>query len=112
MERDREDLLASGAAVRQISIIGGGFCGTALAIQLLNRARCPLHLRLLNRTGRLARGLAYGTRSASHILNVPAERMSLFADRPGDFLDFAREELPAAKAGDFLPRRLYGDYLQ
>jgi len=112
MEQDREDRLASGAAVRQISIIGGGFCGTALAIQLLNRARCPLHLRLLNRTGRLARGLAYGTRSASHILNVPAERMSLFADRPGDFLDFAREELPAAKAGDFLPRRLYGDYLQ
>jgi uncharacterized NAD(P)/FAD-binding protein YdhS len=104
---------ASGAGpLEQISIIGSGFCGTAVAIHLLQKAGRPLHVRLLNRTGLLARGLAYGTRSASHILNVPAERMSLFADRPSDFLDFARRELPTAKPGDFLPRRLYGDYLQ
>jgi len=38
--------------------------------------------------------------------------MSLFADKPSDFLDFARHELLEAKPGDFLPRRLYGDYLQ
>lgn len=99
-------------AARQISIIGSGFCGTALAIHLLQKADRPLHIRLLNRTGKLARGLAYGTRSASHILNVPAERMSLFANQPSDFLDFARTVLPEAKPGDFLPRRLYGDYLQ
>ncbi|MDG9930827.1 MULTISPECIES: FAD/NAD(P)-binding protein [unclassified Pseudomonas] len=97
---------------QRIGIIGSGFCGTALAIHLLQKADRPLHVRLLNRTGQLARGLAYGTRSASHVLNVPAERMSLFTDKPGDFLDFARHELPEAKPGDFLPRRLYGDYLQ
>ncbi|QKE62990.1 FAD/NAD(P)-binding protein [Aquipseudomonas campi] len=98
--------------MQRISIIGSGFCGTALAIHLLQKADRPLHIRLINRTGPLARGLAYGTRSASHILNVPAERMSLFADKPSDFLDFARQELPDAQPGDFLPRRLFGDYLQ
>ncbi|MFC2972914.1 FAD/NAD(P)-binding protein [Azotobacter bryophylli] len=96
----------------RIAIIGSGFCGTALAIQLLRQARKPLSLTLINRSGQFARGLAYGTRSASHILNVPAERMSLFPDRDGDFLDFARQRLPTASGGDFLPRSLYGDYLQ
>ncbi|WP_374440559.1 FAD/NAD(P)-binding protein [Pseudomonas panipatensis] len=98
--------------MEQIAIIGSGFCGTALAIQLLQRADQPLQLTLINRSGRLARGLAYGTRSASHILNVPAERMSLFPERPGDFLEFARTHMPGARPGDFLPRRLYGDYLE
>ncbi|MFR0691921.1 FAD/NAD(P)-binding protein [Enterobacterales bacterium AE_CKDN230030158-1A_HGKHYDSX7] len=98
--------------MEHIAIIGSGFCGTALAIQLLRTARGPLRLSLINRSGRLARGLAYGTRSASHILNVPAERMSLFPDQPSDFLDFARRQMPEAKPGDFLPRRFYGDYLQ
>jgi len=98
--------------MEHIAIIGSGFCGTALAIQLLRNARGPLRLSLINRSGRLARGLAYGTRSASHILNVPAERMSLFPDQPSDFLDFARQRMPEAKPGDFLPRRFYGDYLQ
>ncbi|MFJ3263364.1 FAD/NAD(P)-binding protein [Pseudomonas sp. NPDC086581] len=98
--------------MEHIAIIGSGFCGTALAIQLLRNARGPLRLSLINRSGRLARGLAYGTRSASHILNVPAERMSLFPDRPSDFLEFARKQMPEAKPSDFLPRRFYGDYLQ
>lgn len=98
--------------MEHIAIIGSGFCGTALAIQLLRNATGPLRLSLINRSGRLARGLAYGTRSASHILNVPAERMSLFPDQPSDFLDFARRQMPEAKPGDFMPRRFYGDYLQ
>lgn len=98
--------------MEHIAIIGSGFCGTALAIQLLRNAKGPLRLSLINRSGRLARGLAYGTRSASHILNVPAERMSLFPDQPSDFLDFARRQMPEANPGDFLPRRFYGDYLQ
>lgn len=98
--------------MEHIAIIGSGFCGTALAVHLLTRAQGPLRISLINRSGRLARGLAYGTRSASHILNVPAERMSLFPERPSDFLDFARRQLPDARPGDFLPRRFYGDYLQ
>lgn len=98
--------------MEHIAVIGSGFCGTALAVQLLRNAKGPLRLSLINRSGRLARGLAYGTRSPSHILNVPAERMSLFPEQPSDFLDFARRQMPDAGPGDFLPRHLYGDYLQ
>ncbi|WP_162945794.1 FAD/NAD(P)-binding protein [Pseudomonas sp. JS3066] len=97
---------------QHISIIGSGFCGTALAVQLLNHARGPLHVQLINRSGRLARGLAYGTRSTSHLLNVPAGRMSLFPERHDDFLLYAQSKLPSARMGDFLPRSLYGDYLE
>ncbi|MDF3935307.1 FAD/NAD(P)-binding protein [Pseudomonas citronellolis] len=98
--------------MERIAIIGSGFCGTALAIQLLQKASKPLQIALINKSGRFAKGLAYGTSSPSHILNVPAERMSLFSDRPSDFLDFARDRAAEARAGDFLSRHLYGDYLQ
>ncbi|WP_179062164.1 FAD/NAD(P)-binding protein [Pseudomonas taiwanensis] len=97
---------------QHISIIGSGFCGATLAVQLLRHAKGPLHVQLINRSGRLARGLAYGTRSDSHFLNVPAGRMSLFPDRPDDFLLYATSRFPEARAGDFLPRSLYGDYLE
>lgn len=95
-----------------VSIIGSGFCGTALAIHLLRNAKAPLHIQLINRTGSLARGLAYGTRSESHLLNVPAGRMSLFDEHPEDFLTFVRSGLPDASGGDFVSRSLYGDYLE
>ncbi|HEX7120988.1 MAG TPA: FAD/NAD(P)-binding protein, partial [Gemmatimonadaceae bacterium] len=36
----------------------------------------PLHIIQINRSGRIARGVAYGTRSSEHVLNVPAGRMS------------------------------------
>lgn len=38
--------------------------------------------------------------------------MSLFPDHPNDFLFFAQSRLPEARTGDFLPRSLYGDYLE
>ncbi|WP_431482315.1 FAD/NAD(P)-binding protein [Pseudomonas solani] len=99
-------------ARQHVSVIGSGFCGTALAIQLLRRANGPLHIQLINRSGRLARGLAYGTRSSSHLLNVPAGRMSLFAEHPEDFLEFVQTKLPDTNGGDFVTRNLYGDYLE
>jgi uncharacterized NAD(P)/FAD-binding protein YdhS len=95
-----------------IAIIGAGFSGTALAVQLVSRALTPLDVLLINRSGPMARGLAYGTNSASHILNVPAARMSLFPDRPDDFLRFAQTRDPALRPGDFVLRSLYGQYLE
>ena len=56
-----------------IAIIGAGFCGSTLAMHWL---RCPpvrpLRLLLINRSGAMARGVAYGTRTLDHLLNVPA----------------------------------------
>ncbi|HVG43251.1 MAG TPA: FAD/NAD(P)-binding protein [Longimicrobium sp.] len=96
-----------------IAIVGGGFSGTLTAVHLL-RGEWPdgLHVVLVNRSGPLARGVAYGTRSAAHVLNVPAARMSAFPEDEEHFLRFAREADPAVTGGDFVPRSLYGEYLE
>lgn len=98
--------------MRCIAIVGAGFSGAATAIQLLTRhGRLPGRLLLINRHPNLARGVAYGTHSPSHLLNVPAGRMGLFPDREGDFLEFARQYDNTVTAGSFVPRSLYGRYL-
>lgn len=96
-----------------IVVVGGGFSGTLTAVHLL-RGPWPggLHLVLVNRSGPLARGVAYGTRSAAHVLNVPAARMSAFPDDEEHFLRFARGRDPSVAGGDFVARSLYGDYLE
>jgi uncharacterized NAD(P)/FAD-binding protein YdhS len=96
-----------------ITIIGGGFSGTMTAVHLM-RGEWPggLDVVLLNRSGPLARGVAYGTHRADHVLNVPAARMSAFPDDPEHFLRFARERDPSVEGGTFAPRRLYGEYLE
>lgn len=95
-----------------VLVIGGGASGTLLAAQLLRNASGPLRVALLERTGRVGPGLAYSTESTSHLLNVPAGRMSAFADDPEHFLRWMRRLEPATAAGDFVQRRRYGQYLE
>lgn len=97
-----------------IAIIGAGFCGTTLAVHLLRRPPVtPLNVVLINRSGLLARGVAYGTRTASHVLNVPAARMgALPGDEEDGFLQFARRQDPKVGGASFVARRTYGDYLE
>src|SRR5579863_5304367 len=98
--------------MRTIAIVGAGFSGTATAIQLLTRhGHLPFEVALINRHPNLARGVAYGTQSPAHLLNVPAGRMGLFPDREGDFLEFASHYDNTISAGSFVPRSLYGRYL-
>jgi uncharacterized NAD(P)/FAD-binding protein YdhS len=95
-----------------IVIIGAGFCGSLLASELLASSPAqPLELRLIDRVG-FARGAAYARREYPYLLNVPAARMSADERDGGAFLRFARERLPRARGEDFLPRELYGEYLQ
>jgi uncharacterized NAD(P)/FAD-binding protein YdhS len=100
-----------------VAIIGGGFCGTLAAIRLLTAARrggtsLPLGSRIvLIEPARPGQGLAYRRGPDLWRLNVPAERMSAFAERPDDFLRWARARDSEIAAGDFLPRAWYGDYL-
>lgn len=96
-----------------VVIVGAGFSGTLVAAHLLGGdARRPLRVVMVNKSGRLARGVAYGTRSSRHVLNVPAGRMSAFAADEDDFLRFARQRDPAVSGGTFVPRQLYGQYLE
>jgi uncharacterized NAD(P)/FAD-binding protein YdhS len=97
----------------RIAIIGAGFSGVITAVHLLrgDGKGSPCSVMLINRSGRTARGVAYGTRSAAHVLNVPAGRMSAFADDEESFLRFARERDSTVSGGSFVSRSLYGDYL-
>ena len=95
-----------------LAIVGAGFCGTMVATHVLRAPGGPFdRVVLVERNGREIGGVAYGTPSTSHTLNVPAGRMSAFEDDPDDFLRFVRASDPALTGGSFVPRRLYGEYL-
>jgi uncharacterized NAD(P)/FAD-binding protein YdhS len=98
---------------RTIAIVGGGFSGTTVAANLLRlRNWGPARVVLIERTRRIARGIAYADREYKYLLNVPAGRMSANPREPLEFLEFAKRRLPYATAEDFLPRALYGEYLE
>jgi uncharacterized NAD(P)/FAD-binding protein YdhS len=98
---------------QRIAIIGGGAAAAALLSELVARQPGPgLHIDWYTSGDAQARGIAYSTQSDRHLLNVRAASMGMFSGQPQGFLDYART-LDASVAGtDFLPRRLYGDYLQ
>jgi uncharacterized NAD(P)/FAD-binding protein YdhS len=95
-----------------IAIVGAGFSGTLLALHLLRRSAPPTRLVLIERNSQFGRGLAYATGNASHILNVPAGRMSAFHDQPDDFLGWLRTSGQPADAGAFVPRQVFGAYVR
>jgi len=97
---------------RTIVIVGAGFSGTAVAINVLRLARREsLRIVLLDPT-HIARGVAYADRQYPYLLNVPAGRMSASSCAPSEFLAFAQRFLPQVTAEDFLPREMYGRYLE
>jgi uncharacterized NAD(P)/FAD-binding protein YdhS len=98
---------------RRVAIIGGGAAGATLLSELLERpVSQPLHLDWYTGGGVPGRGVAYGTRSERHLLNVRAASMGMFASRPGGFLEYMQQRDPAISGTDFLPRSWYGDYLE
>src|SRR6476646_3371170 len=75
---------------RVVAIVGAGFCGTALAIQLLRRAAdTPLRIVLIDPRATPGAGVAYAARDYPYPLNVAAGHMSLDGASPADFLEFA-----------------------
>ena len=98
---------------RTIVIVGAGFSGTAVAINLLRLSYWrPVRIVLVERGEKMARGAAYADRSYDYLLNVPAGRMSMNSGDPLEFLKFAQKRIDGATEDDFLPRALYGDYLE
>src|ERR1700730_15533649 len=96
-----------------VAIIGGGFSGTILAAQLLQRSDPSFSVVVVEKTSSVARGLAYGTECRSLLLNVRARNMSAFAEDPHHFLRWAQSNYaPATGPGSFLPRAVYGHYVQ
>jgi len=97
---------------RTIAIVGAGFSGTAVAVNLLRLPQAePMRVVLIERSPHTG-GTAYGPTHSPYLLNVPAGRMSASSLEPLGFLDFARRTHSVAKEHDFLPRALYGQYLE
>ncbi len=101
-----------------VAIVGGGFSGTVTAINLARLSRSPLQVVVVNSGFPLGRGIAYSTRQVEHLLNVVARNMSALADRPSHFVEWLRTrheyaDLPEPVLREqFIPRRIFGDYLQ
>jgi uncharacterized NAD(P)/FAD-binding protein YdhS len=96
-----------------VAVIGGGFTGATLVAQLLQQAAPSFSVALIERDSRPGCGVAYGTQHPFHLLNVPADNMSAVSGDPEHFLRWARLNFDSrAQPEDYLPRRVYGQYLQ
>jgi uncharacterized NAD(P)/FAD-binding protein YdhS len=96
-----------------VAIVGAGFSGVMTAVHLLRGpAPRPVRVLMVNRSGAMARGVAYGTNSPAHLLNVAAGRMSALPDDPGHFVRFAQMLDPSVTPATFVRRSIYGEYLE
>jgi len=111
-QQDGRPVGAAAEPLPTIAIIGAGFSGTVLATRLLREPALPAtRIVLIERVPQLGRGVAYARRDHDYLLNVPAGRMSADSGATDEFLQYARRSNPGVSAQDFLPRALYGDYL-
>ena len=101
-------------AAVDVAIVGGGAAGVLVALRLLADPASSLRVALVDPAPEPGGGAAYATAQVTHLLNVPAGRMSAFQDDPGHFVRY----LVAHGHGDaeslstaFVPRRAYGRYL-
>lgn len=97
---------------RRCLIIGGGAAGAALVAQLARNPGAPA-IDWVVGAEKPGRGIAYASDDASHLLNVRAAAMSsIGGTAPGDFAQYLRDRGFDNVAADFVPRALYGDYVQ
>jgi uncharacterized NAD(P)/FAD-binding protein YdhS len=97
-----------------VVVIGGGFSGVMTVVQLL-RQRPASSIALIERGGRLGRGLAFGTETVQHLLNVPVGNMSASPDEPDSFHSWLRKNKhkdSRVSDEDFVSRQWYGEYVE
>ncbi|MXN45122.1 FAD-dependent pyridine nucleotide-disulfide oxidoreductase [Shinella kummerowiae] len=94
-----------------VAVIGSGFSSVALSLNLVDVLPATARVCLVGATRKRGRGIAYAANGDCLLLNVPAGRMSLFADRPNHFVDWLAENGRSAAGNDYVPRQLYGRYL-
>lgn len=100
------------SSARRIGVIGGGFTGTALAVQLAEHLGAAADIFLFERSGEFGQGVAYATTNDRHLLNVPAGNMSAVDGDAGHFLRWLKEAGYPGGAETFVRRGLYGSYLK
>jgi uncharacterized NAD(P)/FAD-binding protein YdhS len=71
-----------------IGVVGGGFTGAVFCVHLANTSNVPLDIEIIEPREQVGFGLAYGSCGEEHRINVPSDRMSVFAEKPRDFTDW------------------------
>ena len=96
-----------------IVIVGGGATGAIFAAHLLKVSDAN-RIVLVEKRGKVGRGLAYSTTLPDHLLNVRAQNMSALPDDPGHFVRWLTERnlMDPNEPFFFAPRKVYGDYLE
>jgi uncharacterized NAD(P)/FAD-binding protein YdhS len=95
----------------RIAIIGAGICGRLLAINLLRQANQTVSIQMFERGEGEYLGPAYSGDEEYLLLNVPACRMGAFSEDAEHFLKWVNDKGIAAGPWDFLPRKLYREYI-
>lgn len=94
-----------------LAIVGGGFSGLMTAFHALSTVPEATAV-IFERLPRARPGVAYGAADEAHLLNVRANRMGLTSDDEAGFWAWLSARFPGQyAASDFVPRRLFGDYL-
>lgn len=94
---------------QHVAIVGGGFSGTMLAVQLLRRGA---RVTLIERARSPGRGLAYGAADPIHLLNVRAGNMSAYPDDPSHFVRWLGARGEQDPAPLFAQRLRFGEYIE
>src|SRR5690606_28727537 len=94
----------------RVAIVGAGFSGTMLALNLLRQPNVEVLLIDRDRN-RMGAGVAYSSSESTHLLNVRAANMSAYADRPDHFRDWLGARGLGCDSA-FVTRATYGRYLR
>jgi uncharacterized NAD(P)/FAD-binding protein YdhS len=102
--------------MKVIAIIGFGFCGRLAFFHLVQKVDKNTKVLIFSKDKKNDLGPAFSSFSPHYILNVPANKMSAFVDKPKDFCQFLEKKYPQIfhKIGEdgYAPRQIYGEYLQ
>src|SRR4051812_15531322 len=93
----------------RVAIVGGGYSGTMMAVELVRLGSCEIVL--VERRVRAGQGMAYSTDDPAHLLNVRADNMSAFADAPDHFARWVVAK-GLGRPDGFIRRRDYRRYLE
>jgi uncharacterized NAD(P)/FAD-binding protein YdhS len=104
---------------KTVVVVGGGLSGALFGLKL-HRARPGWRIVVVEPKKKLGGGIAYGACGPQHLLNVPVSRMEVGLT-PGfaQWLEPQRAAIAEALvesqldlASAFVPRRLFGDYME
>lgn len=103
--------------MKNIVIIGCGYTGFICAYELLSVLGAESKVTLFDNSNSHGRGYAYSTIDNSHVLNVPAHKMSAYHNEPNHFAEWLKLNYADLVANldinkYFAPRNIYGHYLQ